>query len=81
MLKEELCGITASRVVFNCLHEILLGLAVFSGDLVGTGEELVHISMNVGKGSKILSRKFEYCRVRPATPNIAPTALPSALEV
>ena len=57
LLQKNLCGIAASRVVFNCLHEVL-GLTVFSGDLVGTGKELVHIAMDVGKGSKILSRKF-----------------------
>ena len=57
LLQKKLCGIAASRVVFDCLHEIL-GLAVFRGDLIGTGKELVHIAMDVGKGSKILSRKF-----------------------
>ncbi len=57
LLQEELGGIAASGVVLNCLH-VILSLAILSRNLIGAGEELVHITMNVGKSSEILSRKF-----------------------
>jgi hypothetical protein len=57
LLEEELCSVTTSRVVFNRLHEVL-GLHVLGGDLIGAGEELMHVAMNVGEGSKILSCEF-----------------------
>ena len=57
LLQEELGGIATSRVVLNCLH-VILSLAVLGRNLIGAGKELVHIAMNVGKSSEILSRKF-----------------------